>query len=321
MFLHTLKKHRKRLLLLLGVTLLAALIIASDTDKIVRTLLSLTLAQITMLVLLQLLTIFLINVQWTLLAKHLGRPLSFANALEMNFLGTFFESVTPVVKAGGEAYKFAYLKTKGESASEASALIGAQKTFSMLTFVALALFSLLLAGGLGLFDRGTFISLWFAFGALVLFMAFLYGLYRFMARKQTTAPSKPKRFVLNLKNSLAPLGRKKSRFFLYIPLGLAIWFVYALKTFYVLHSFSIDLSYPLAASVTYITYMVNMLPLSPGGLGTFEGTMSGLFVLLGVSAAVAIGATLALRLATFWLMLLLSAAYLLVKHFWRRKPL
>ena len=49
------------------------------------------------------------------------------------------------------------------------------------------------------------------------------------------------------------------------------------------------------------TGIVALLPLTPGGLGIVEGSLSGLLVLAGVSGSDAVVATLAYRIASYWL--------------------
>jgi uncharacterized protein (TIRG00374 family) len=60
---------------------------------------------------------------------------------------------------------------------------------------------------------------------------------------------------------------------------------------------------------------VALLPLTPGGLGIVEASLSGLLILAGVHAAYAFLATLAYRIASYWLPLLAGPpAYLLFRH-------
>ena len=47
--------------------------------------------------------------------------------------------------------------------------------------------------------------------------------------------------------------------------------------------------------------IIALFPLTPGGLGIVEASLSGLLVLAGVPSASAIIATLAYRLVTYWL--------------------
>jgi uncharacterized protein (TIRG00374 family) len=61
--------------------------------------------------------------------------------------------------------------------------------------------------------------------------------------------------------------------------------------------------------------IVALIPLTPGGLGIVEASLSGLLILAGVPASYALLATLAYRLASYWLPLLTGPpAYLLFRH-------
>jgi len=61
--------------------------------------------------------------------------------------------------------------------------------------------------------------------------------------------------------------------------------------------------------------IVALFPLTPGGLGIVEASLSGLLILAGVRAGYAVLATLAYRIASYWLPLLAGPpAYLLFRH-------
>ena len=63
------------------------------------------------------------------------------------------------------------------------------------------------------------------------------------------------------------------------------------------------------------TGIIALLPLTPGGLGIVEGSLSGLLVLAGVSGSDAVVATLAYRLASYWLPTFAGVvAFLLFRH-------
>ena len=72
-------------------------------------------------------------------------------------------------------------------------------------------------------------------------------------------------------------------------------------------------------SVVLLAYaaaeIVALLPVTPGGLGIVEASLSGLLILAGVHASYAVLATLAYRIASYWLPLLAGPpAYLLFRH-------
>ena len=61
--------------------------------------------------------------------------------------------------------------------------------------------------------------------------------------------------------------------------------------------------------------IIALFPLTPGGLGIVEASLSGLLILAGVRPAYAVLATLAYRIASYWLPLLAGPpAYLLFRH-------
>jgi uncharacterized protein (TIRG00374 family) len=63
------------------------------------------------------------------------------------------------------------------------------------------------------------------------------------------------------------------------------------------------------------TAIIALLPITPGGLGIVEASLSGLLILAGVHLGDAVLATLAYRVASYWLALLAGPpAYLLFRH-------
>jgi hypothetical protein len=70
-----------------------------------------------------------------------------------------------------------------------------------------------------------------------------------------------------------------------------------------------------------VSGVIGLVPITPGGLGIIEATMSALLVLAGVSVGDALLATLTYRLAAYWLPLLAGGiAYLLFRRRYRTAP-
>jgi uncharacterized protein (TIRG00374 family) len=64
--------------------------------------------------------------------------------------------------------------------------------------------------------------------------------------------------------------------------------------------------------------IIGLVPITPGGLGIVEASLSGLLVLAGLTGVEAVLATLAYRLASYWLPLLSGpVAYAAFKHRYR----
>ncbi len=305
-------RKKKLILFIIGLGLLTALLATTEWNTVVDTFRILSPMQILVLVLMQLLTILLISTQWWSVASHLGMKLSLLRIIEMNMAGTFFESVTPAVKTGGEAYKVYYLRQRGESVPRGSALVAAQKIISFLAFMGVTILAfLVVAFTRGGYEgtNGIFLRLLAGFA---LFLALILLIGAFFLRKKEISPSKS-RFKNKLaslqdefKTTLRPLKGKPEKHCIHFALGFMIWSLYGLKTFYLVHSFGFDLSVFESALVTFSAYIVALIPFTPGGLGTFEGTFYLLMPRFGMAAGAAMAIALTLRLVTFWFQLALS---------------
>jgi hypothetical protein len=70
-----------------------------------------------------------------------------------------------------------------------------------------------------------------------------------------------------------------------------------------------------------VTGVIGLIPITPGGLGIVEASLSGFLVLAGVNSGAAVLATLTYRLASYWLPLLAGpVAYAVFKRRYRNGP-
>lgn len=66
--------------------------------------------------------------------------------------------------------------------------------------------------------------------------------------------------------------------------------------------------------------IIGLIPITPGGLGVVEASLTGFLILAGVDASSAVLATLAYRLASYWIPLVLGPfAYGAYRYRWRRQ--
>lgn len=79
------------------------------------------------------------------------------------------------------------------------------------------------------------------------------------------------------------------------------------------------MGFHVAAIVTYLTYMIGMLPLLPGGVGTFEGSMAIFLTPFSVGLYSSIACAFILRFITYWLVFLISGVYMAIKGFFSVK--
>lgn len=174
-------------------------------------------------------------------------------------VGTFVESITPSVKAGGELSKVYVLNSKlGVPISKGSALVGFQKTISLLAFL-----SLNIVGALWFFVRYrqvvnlgilligllflTLINLIFI--SSMLWPDTLVGIVcklPFLASRKEKINQGLLSFNKTVKDGL----KDKKIFALHFILALFIWFFYAVKAYFIAFAMGIQIGFIPLAVVT-----------------------------------------------------------------------
>ncbi|MGD0852871.1 MAG: lysylphosphatidylglycerol synthase transmembrane domain-containing protein [Acidimicrobiales bacterium] len=117
-------------------------------------------------------------------------------------------------------------------------------------------------------------------------------------RKKKKTEDLPERLIAERNLVRANLGRRWREAVLLI--GGRIGFDYC-ALLCALRATGANPNAPLVLLAYAATAVIALVPLTPGGLGVVEASLSGLLVLAGVGSASAIIATLAYRLVTYWL--------------------
>ncbi|MCL1863545.1 MAG: flippase-like domain-containing protein [Defluviitaleaceae bacterium] len=120
-------------------------------------------------------------------------------------------------------------------------------------------------------------------------------------------------FLVPIKAKRPQLFRMKSVWV--FLLSLLIWMLYPLKMYIVVMQFFSEANFMHVSVVTFSSYVVAMIPIFPGGLGGFEGTMTGLLVAMGVVVSDAAVITVFFRFVTFWLVMIFSLTMILFYNF------
>lgn len=306
-------------LLLIGLLSLTGLLWWADINKVLTSLLIVDIRVVVAACLMQLATIFLINSQWQKIARQIGEKVSLGKLFYIHMAGTFVESVTPAVKAGGEAVKVVLLRSHlGFSLSRATALVGLQKAVSLFSFFLLTMFSLLwflltvkVEGYLVSVLMASFLFLVFCLAILTFFLLAPHKMQVVLRLLPTKSKFKPKieASAIALHTDMKNAFRQKKELIFHLGFALLIWLLFAVKAYFIAWAFNMEIGFPAMAVVTFLTYMVAMVPISPGGLGTFEGSMIFLLAPLGIPLHEAIALALVLRFVTFWFVFLISALY------------
>ena len=114
-----------------------------------------------------------------------------------------------------------------------------------------------------------------------------------------------KTLISNVKVLKGIKGELPRQFFL----SLFIWTLFPVKMVLLVHLFTSNLNPIFLTEVTFISYLVGMIPLLPGGIGSFEATMTSLLIIMGIKQSDALAITLLFRFITFWFVILISLLY------------
>lgn len=284
------------------------------------------------LALLQVATLGMTAYQWHFLLRKMGQQLTFFRVFGIYLAGGFVESVTPSVKLGGEAAKL-YLFRRSTSLSHrqlAGAFL-AHKYISLFPFVILCAPFITIAA----LRREIPVLAYLSFAALGIFWGLIFWLLH-RRPQDDLSQNKPPERAQNLDGSLSFFRSNKilslaadklnklisflndaarhSRLLTIsaergglLFISFLVWGLYPVKVYLVTSMLGYEVAFGAVALATYTAYLVSMLPLFPGGLGTFEGTMALMLSLGGISPAEGLAAALLTRSITYWFPLFLSA--------------
>lgn len=301
----------KSLLWLLGLVVLGVLIWRLGWDEIWSALSVADPGVLLLLCLLQAVTLLACAGQLWYVLRCSGISLPFSKVFSIYMAGGFVESVTPALKFGGEGVKIYLLKQ--ETRADYQHLIGAFLTYKLLSIVP---FSILFVSAGLLYVRPLVDVPVPVIGLLLLLggvgcWALLRG-----QRPSPGAPSpgtglgKVRRFIVgSLAHARQMVNGRRMAIMLLGWIG--IWMLYPVKLAIVRLGLGLRLPVIPLAAVLYSSYLISMLPLAPGGLGSFEGSLVLLLGGLAVAPQTALAMVLMLRSVTYWFPLLPTGYYAL----------
>ncbi|NLB89131.1 MAG: flippase-like domain-containing protein, partial [Syntrophomonadaceae bacterium] len=116
-------------------------------------------------------------------------------------------------------------------------------------------------------------------------------------------------FMLTLLNHVMLFRKKRGEWIFQFILSMLIWVLFPIKMFLLTLPLFPEAHFIYISAITFVSYMVAMLPIFPGGLGGFEGTMSGLLLIMGMSLSDSAVIAVVFRFVTFWFVILISLAF------------
>lgn len=250
---------------------------------------------IILLLALQTLTICLINIQWNIISRKKTRKSNLYEISMVNFKGNILDGITPGVKLGGELARAVELKNRLDIPIEDTKdIIIIQKVFSISGLIILSFLSILWLFFLG----GDLYELVARFRFYILgFYLIALGLFFYVLKSKKILKEDFK--ISKIFTSSLDLG-------LNIIISIAIWGIFPVKMKVLSLGFNESINFISLCGITYITYVMGMIPILPGGMGTFEGSMILLLSSQGIGAEKGLLMTLVFRGVTFWYEFLLS---------------
>lgn len=275
----------------------------------------------------QILTMVLLGVQWSAMVEMAGFNGSFLQCFLMNAVGNVADAANPGVKVGGELFRYDQLKKRFKMEPEDSVLVVAlQKIISISAFSILTLISVVYivfnVDGESTSVSPILVSM-FIFGILVVVLAYGFlkpGVFDGLIFSLNIKEETKDRILIFLKNYYETLRRFKSdkyKVFRQFLLAVFIWIFYGVKLYVVCIAFEVEINVFMIGAITYISYMIGMIPLLPGSVGSFEGGMIALFGLTGVGPALALSISVVFRIVTFWFEFAFCGLVLIVERILR----
>ncbi|OWZ83528.1 lysylphosphatidylglycerol synthase transmembrane domain-containing protein [Natranaerobius trueperi] len=309
---------RKSLLLVLGIVVITGIVLLLGFDDVYEVLRRITFVEFLFMTIFQVGTLFLTAFIWHYLIKQKNSYIALTYVFSISLAGKFVESVTPSVKIGGETLKMYLIRKKtGLSYQALTAIAVVSKFFSLLPFILISFITLSFAFfvfELPIFVYIAFIGLLLFFILFIVFFKFNRISFSYKEEQNNLLLQKLKRgikkahdFIKESSETSRDLVAKPTQKITLFTLGLIVWAFYPIKVYMVSAMLGFDLNPAVVIVATYTAYLVSMVPLLPGGLATFEGTMALLLSYDGLMTSEAFSIALMTRVFTFWVPLIIAA--------------
>lgn len=316
---------------IIALAVIVYIISKTDFSTIIAQMKLLPVHIISILILLQIITQLALNYQWYRICKVLGLKASFFRLLAINAYGMVADAVTPGEKVGGEVARVVQMNSMlGYDTKQSTSIVTIQKSLSLTALVVLNGVAVVTLSSHIDFLKPVFtrIILYLILGALTVFFIFmLFFTDRLNAWVQNRkSENKAMLWFKNWMNRFAEdtkaISVRKSEWAIQLLLSFVIWILFPVKLIILVSQYGKVGVFVLLAA-TFVSYFAAMIPLLPGGLGTFESAMSGILIVYGLTMQEAVAVSLIFRFVTFWFVVLFSlcviAAWKISQYIKRKK--
>jgi len=284
------------------------ILVLNSIQKIPLSLLIVTLS-------LQILTESLLSYQWYRIALKMSLSGSYVDHFASNCVESFFDAISPGAKIGGEVMRIFFLKDElGYTNQDAISLLTIQKAFSVSSFLILSIISII-----SIFLNFTIIDSFISRIFIIIFAIFLlYVVLYFLLnseniyQKLNSKNNKNKilssleRWLSNFNNHILKFKTDFKELLIQVLISFGIWLIYPIKLFLLVSYFQ-DVNFFYLLAIVFISYFLGNIPILPGGLVAFEGSMTVLLMsMFQITYETSFAISLIFRFVTYWFVILLS---------------
>jgi hypothetical protein len=304
---------RQILLFLLGFVIIIVLVSVVGIKQIIQSILSVNIMFFIFAVLVHFFLFFVRAGRWKYNLNILEKEISIPKSTSLIMLGWVANSILPA-RLGDLTRAYALRKLERVPLSVGLATVVIERIFDICIIFALAIsFVFFFIGALivpnWIFSIFVLVLTALILGAILLVFflrseSFVEWIFvklfkdRFNIHDFTTA----------FRQSLKRLFKNRSVILVNILWTVGLWLLDISRCYLVVFSLGIQTEYLMVASALMLTYVVAIIPLTPGGLGSEEAIMTLFFALiLGISLPLSTSIALIDRLITFWISLIVCS--------------
>ena len=321
--------RKKYIIYVLLLVFLAVAILRTDLGEITHSMRQIDMWSFFLLFAMQIVSLLTINLQWHKIAKSGGINISYTEMFYVNSQGTVVETA-PGGKLAGEVSRVFFLNnTMKSTTAQSAAVMLIQKIFSFIVFFLAALFAISYVISDANFFQGAAVrfALYGVMFALLLLLLYVLlfpdKLLQRLSRdgtgkKRGKMIEKLKQNLLVVLNQATQLRQNLQLCLVLLLLSILAWALYPLQIYVLTTQLDAAPSFIYLGAITLAAYMISLIPIFPGGLGGFEGTMIALLYAAGVDASDALVVTILFRFGTFWFKVLICFIFVSVYKIMKR---
>lgn len=305
------KRHGRTILLLtVGILSVATFFYKFDIGKIMALISITPKRMIWMALLLHLLTLLLGALKWNIMLKGIGEYNDKGFIFKIHVSSVFFDNITPGAKMGGEGIRL-YLMRNILDVDYASAvgLLSLDKVVTLLPLIVMAVLAIIWQWqilGKVFISNKMFITIMLLLTVTGIVVGIMLRAGWPSKGDNSDRFSRIRLFLADSGFAFRLVFADRRRVLFLLLASTTIWICYPIKIYILAMAMGMDISFSILSSISIIAYLVGMLPLSPGGLGSYDAAMGKMLFLLGVGET-AIGSLILLyRLTSYFFSLSLG---------------